>query len=535
MTGSTCRATANAAGISTRVADAPLPAPQWRQRLMTLLQLHDLGGEAGRDLRRSVFERGELSPGYMLMCLLSAGIATLGLLQSSVAVVIGAMLVSPLMTPIAALGFGLATFDAPRLRDAAKVVAIGAFIGIATGMLVTWISPIDDITPEILARTEPTLLDLAVALLSGIAGGYAIVRRQGETAIGVAIATALMPPLATVGYGIAALRSDIAGGALLLFLTNLTAIAIAIASVARLTGAAAPRRGLHIGMGVKLLGVLLIIGLLVPLGSTLFRLQREVEARAITQRSIRAVLDVPAHDISQLSVSWPLRGAPEISAVVITPRFAPDAPAEIAAKIAAAIGQTPKLSLQQIEIGSGVARSEAMIAAALARNAEGNVGDEPPYAEIRAALELPVTAFWHDSAAHIVHAQLAAAPGWTIADYASLDPAGGRSFGSWVLRIVPPPQAVLRISDDQARATADTAAALWALKAWGLRNVSIRLRGGEDFGTRASAAPIAALQAELARAGIATQTVPGAELQAETEIVTLPPPPRAVATGVDGE
>jgi uncharacterized hydrophobic protein (TIGR00271 family) len=155
-------------------------------------------------LRHQVQDDGALTRGYMLMCGLAAGIAALGLLQSSTAVVIGAMLVSPLMSPIAALGFGFASIDGQRIRDAARVVLVGAAIGIAAGMLITWISPIRNATPELLARTQPTLLDLAVALLSGIAGGYATVMGKGGTAIGVAIATALMPPLTTVGYGIAA-------------------------------------------------------------------------------------------------------------------------------------------------------------------------------------------------------------------------------------------------------------------------------------------------------------------------------------------
>ena len=500
--------------------------PRWRSRLVALLQLHDLDGERGRELRRNVFERGSLTPGYVLMCVLSAGIATFGLLQSSAAVVIGAMLVSPLMTPIAALGFGLATRDAGRLREATGVVTIGALIGIATGFLVTWISPIDDITPEIMARTQPTLLDLAVALLSGIAGGYAIVRQQGETAIGVAIATALMPPLATVGYGIAALRGDIAGGAMLLFLTNLAAIAIAIAGVARLTGAAAPRAGQRVNPGIFLIGAVLTLALLTPLAATLFRLQREVEVKRISAQVLSMTFEISTDDISQHNVSWPLRGHPQISAVVITPRFAPDAQAEVVKLIAAQIGQKPVLHLQQIEIGSGVARSEAMIAAAVARSAEGNVRDVPPIAEIRAALELPVTACWHDATSHIVHAQLAAAPDWTLADYRSLDPAGGRSFGSWTLRVVPPPQAVLRIASDPARAAADTEAAIWALKAWGLRGVSIRLPGGDDFEERSNTAPATTLASLLALEGITTRFVAGAELQAETEILALPPPPR---------
>jgi len=539
MTGSIWRATVNAAGISTRVAEQPVtdndnarPVPRWRQQLVDLLQLEGIDGAGGRELRRDVYERGALTPGYMLMCVLSAGIATLGLLQSSVAVVIGAMLVSPLMSPIAALGFGLASFDTQRLRDSALVVTVGALIGIVTALLVTWISPIDDITPEILARTQPTLLDLAVALLSGAAGGYAIVRKQGETAIGVAIATALMPPIAVVGYGVAVMNADIAGGAMLLFLTNLAAIAIIIAGVARLTGAANPRAGQRVGRGVYVIAALLILGLLTPLALTLLRLRQEIEARHVTQRVISQTFNVTNKDISKLDVSWSLRGKPKIVAIVITPRFLPEAQAQALAKISAALDVTPEFSLQQIEIGSGVARTEAMLEAALARTAAGITNDIPPIAEIRAALDLPIVALWHDATTHIVNVQLAAAPGWTLADYRSLEPAEGRQFGTWTLRIVPPTRDQLPISIDPAQFDLDVEAAIWALKAWGLRSVVIRLPDGEDYPARTEQPPAATLALRLSSVGIMTNFAKGSAEQSGIDIVALPLPPRLASPPV---
>ncbi|MGL4543677.1 MAG: DUF389 domain-containing protein [Polymorphobacter sp.] len=511
------------------MTEASPPAPRrWRVRLVDFLQLHDLDGERGRDLRRDVFENGALTTGYALMCLISAGIATLGLLQSSTAVVIGAMLVSPLMSPIAALGFGLATFDTQRLRASARVVAVGAAIGILTGLLVTWISPIDGITPEILARTEPTLLDLAVALLSGVAGGYAIVRQQGETAIGVAIATALMPPLATVGYGIAAWRADIAGGAMLLFLTNLAAIAIAIATVARLTGAAAPRAGLKVNPGVYVLALALTVALLTPLATTLLRLRQELDARTVTRRVLSQTFDVPAKDITQLDVSWPLGGSPMISAIVVAPRFQPEAQAQALAQIATKLGTTPKFNLQQLEIGSGTERSAALIAAALERSAAGNIRDEPPVAEIRATLGLPLMALWHDATTHVVQARVAAAPGWTLVDYRGLEPEGGRKYGTWTVHVIPPVQAVVRITADPARAAAETAATIWALQAWGLRRVVLRLPGGEDFAQYSTAPSVTTLVAALATAGVEARLAEGDAEQAGIEILTLPAPASAV-------
>ncbi len=140
-------------------AQSPL-RERWRRRWVLLrarianaLLLPQLSAEDAHALRHQVMDEGALSQGYVLMCVLSAGIAMLGLLQSSTAVVIGAMLISPLMGPIAALGFGFASLDGHRIRDAARVVVIGAGIGILTGVLITLLSPIRNATPEIIART----------------------------------------------------------------------------------------------------------------------------------------------------------------------------------------------------------------------------------------------------------------------------------------------------------------------------------------------------------------------------------------------
>lgn len=247
------------------------------------------------------------------------GIATLGLLQSSTAVVIGAMLISPLMSPIAALGFGFASIDGQRIRDAAKVVLVGALIGIATGMLLTLISPIRTATPEILARTEPTLLDLGVALLSGIAGGYATVRGKGGTAIGVAIATALMPPLATVGYGLGVMNPAYALGAFLLFLTNLAAITFAFALIARLSGAARPLANVEWKPRYVIAGLAAFLVLATPLALTLLRVSQEAALRGTARGAITRAIGSDEISFAQLDIDWPLFGSPQIHAVVVTP------------------------------------------------------------------------------------------------------------------------------------------------------------------------------------------------------------------------
>ena len=187
-------------------------------------------------IEAEVHDAGRLTNAYSFMLFSACGIAALGLLQSSAPVIIGAMLISPLMGPIVSMGVALARVDPRRFRTAALALVIGALLSVLASTLIVWASPLKDVTPEILARTQPTLLDLVVALLSGFVGAYLSINRKGGAIAGVAIATSLMPPLAVVGYGLATAAWDIAGGALLLFLTNVVAILVSVFGVARRYG-----------------------------------------------------------------------------------------------------------------------------------------------------------------------------------------------------------------------------------------------------------------------------------------------------------
>ncbi len=177
-----------------------------------------------RNLRRGA----RANVNYYVLIVLSAIIATLGLWQNSAAVIIGAMLVAPLMTPILATSLGVVMGEPRTIRVAAESTLKGVVLGIAIALFIALILPGEKIGSEILARTQPSLLDMAVALASGAAGAYALARKEVSAALpGVAIAAALMPPLCTVGIGLAVFSGPIAGGAFLLFTTNLIAIIVA--------------------------------------------------------------------------------------------------------------------------------------------------------------------------------------------------------------------------------------------------------------------------------------------------------------------
>ncbi|MCY4061613.1 MAG: TIGR00341 family protein [Chloroflexi bacterium] len=162
---------------------------------------------------------------YIVMIVLSAALATLGLLTNSVAVIIGAMLVAPLMSPISSFSTGMATGILHLTRRASVTLFTGVTLALLISIVMGVLLPIDTPTEEMLARGSPNLLDAAIALVSGWVAAYATARRGIPAALaGVAIAAALMPPISTIGLGIALQDIDLAFGANLLFLANIAFI-----------------------------------------------------------------------------------------------------------------------------------------------------------------------------------------------------------------------------------------------------------------------------------------------------------------------
>jgi uncharacterized hydrophobic protein (TIGR00271 family) len=266
-------------------------------------------------------EIGDLN--YWLELLLSAGIATLGLVLNSAAVVIGAMLISPLMGPIIAAGLALAAADLYLGIKSLLNLAISILAAICFSAALVWLLPFQVATPEILARTQPNLLDLGVAILSGLAGSLIVCRggRGGGVMAmpGVAIAVALMPPLCTIGFGVGAgFQSNIISGARLLFVTNLAAIVTSAFLVFLLVRMDAPEVRLQIDEAIaarsssdalyrllqhtrlaqsladigrlrwRILMPVLVLGILfVPLRNALHQVRDEAVARAAIREAIR--------------------------------------------------------------------------------------------------------------------------------------------------------------------------------------------------------------------------------------------------------
>ncbi len=181
-------------------------------------------------------ENGVVFRGTNLWVLIFAiFVASLGLNLNSPAVIIGAMLISPLMGPIMGMGLGIGINDVPLIRKAIYNFLIAAGVALTTSTIFFLISPLNEAHSEILARTSPTIYDVLIALFGGFAGTLATSsKHKGNVIPGVAIATALMPPLCTAGYGLATFQFGFFIGAFYLFIINTVFIALAAFIIVRL-------------------------------------------------------------------------------------------------------------------------------------------------------------------------------------------------------------------------------------------------------------------------------------------------------------
>ena len=181
--------------------------------------------DAAQRIKSGIWFRG---PNVWILAF-SIVIASAGLNVNSTAVIIGAMLISPLMGPIIGLGLALGTNDLELLKLAAKNLLVMVLISLVASTLFFLLSPLELINPtELMARTRPTIYDVLIALFGGLAGILENSRKERGTVIaGVAIATALMPPLCTAGYGLSSFRFQFFFGAMYLFIINTVFITLA--------------------------------------------------------------------------------------------------------------------------------------------------------------------------------------------------------------------------------------------------------------------------------------------------------------------
>lgn len=180
------------------------------------------------EIERRIRDGVELSGATPWILIFAIFVASVGLNVNSTAVIIGAMLISPLMGPIMGAGLGVAVYDFDLVKRSLYNLGIATLISLIVSALYFSISPLQDAQSELLARTTPTIWDVLIALFGGLAGIIGITRHEKSNVIpGVAIATALMPPVCTAGFGLASGEWSFVGGALYLYTINCVFIALA--------------------------------------------------------------------------------------------------------------------------------------------------------------------------------------------------------------------------------------------------------------------------------------------------------------------
>lgn len=389
------------------------------------------------EVLRQIAEESGWSGRYAFLIVISAAISLLGLLMPSVAVLIGAMLLSPLMMPIIGLGFGIATLDFYDIRRAATALILGSLIAVTLSVGLILLSPVQTITSEIAGRTQPTLFDLLVALLSAIAGGYALIRGRGGTVVGVAIAIALMPPLVVVGFGIATWSWVVFSGALLLFLTNAITIALTAALVARCYGFGSHLSPHHTGWQLTLFVV--GIGILsIPLGAGL----RRIAFEAVAQRQVRDALndDFPAGArLSQVDIDHganPVR----VRAVMLTPRIEPGADRKLEADLRRRLARPVDIHVDQVRISPDTGAVEA---AQIARAGNGDAlraerDRDRTIADVALIAGVPAASLTVVASNRTIQATASPLTGLGIAGYRDLERRADAAAAGWHVVLMPP-------------------------------------------------------------------------------------------------
>lgn len=268
-----------------------------------------------KDLFTVLRENASIRSNYLVLMVLSTALATLGLFANSSPVVIGAMILAPLMAPIISLSMASLRQDKKLVVSSAFTILAGLGLAFAFAVFITWITPIHTANEEILSRTRPNLLDLGIAVIAGIAGAYAHAREEvAKTLAGVAIAVALVPPLAAAGIGFGWLNWSIFFGASLLLFTNLAGMVLA-GSITFMILGFSPFRLATKGLFISLI-IVIIFSIPLALGFNRMLFEHQVvqkldgwQTENITVRDVRVQKTKPLSLSLRLVTSAPLDDA----------------------------------------------------------------------------------------------------------------------------------------------------------------------------------------------------------------------------------
>lgn len=516
--------------MSTTEPTRRLRLPEWRRRLK-VARWRGIRQIRHSEVVEHVHEEGALSGRYIFMNIMSCGIAILGLLLSSPAVIIGAMLISPLMGPIMLMGFSLAILDLSALRQAVISLAAGTLVSLATAFLIVFVSPLTEITTEILARARPNFFDLLVAVFSGLAGGYAVIHRKGETIVGVAIATALMPPLAVTGYGLATAQFQIAGGAFFLFMTNLLAIALMVTVLSRFYGFGERHSPRHAAwQNALVIGV--FVALSIPLGLSLRDIAYEARVRDVSRDMVLVPFNEAEARVTDFDVTFPHSGPDRIKvrATVLTPLRVPGAESLLAGQLSERFRRQVAVVVDQVIIDDDLSSETARLAAvaessfgapmrAQTSRLEALAAERRTEREMRAAFPYELAAADIDPVARQAVFSAAPTAGVSLPAFRRLEEGLSRNFPDWSIRVDPPksdlPAVEFAVETDGMDAVRIQLASdlAWGLQRWGVTEVEVvaflpsataaQKFNPQSLGHRRASA----VAAELAKAGIATRIV----------------------------
>ncbi|HLO48713.1 MAG TPA: DUF389 domain-containing protein [Kamptonema sp.] len=256
-----------------------------------------------QQIREALLEDAQLNLNYMVLTVSACLIASFGLLTNSAAVIIGAMIIAPLMMPLRALAFGALEGNPILFRRSLISLFIATMVGILLSCLLGLIVDLPEFGSEVLARTQPNLIDLGIAVVAGGMSGFAKTRPQVSDALaGTAIAVALMPPLCVVGLSFSQGFWEFSWGALLLYLTNLLGITLACMLVFIWAGYAEKVKSQQ-----ALFSALVLTGVLViPLGISFIQLVRQSQLQATLKKILvsRTVTVGQQVELVRTDVDW---------------------------------------------------------------------------------------------------------------------------------------------------------------------------------------------------------------------------------------
>lgn len=395
-------------------------------------------------------------------------------------------------------GFALATIDVDLGRRAALALLIGALVAVGVAAAITAISPVSEPTAEILARTRPNLFDLAVAMLSGAAGAYALVRGQGGAIVGVAIATALMPPLAVVGYGLATGQWSIARGAMLLFVNNMCAIAVAVGAMAVWYGFGRGELRQRFARQA-MISVLVLAPLAIPLTISLRGIAWEARSNVV----IRSVLldeagRLPQGELAQVQVRFDPDQHAFVNAILVCREPRPGLERRVTEALQRELGTAVTLRLTQLQADDPdvlAARMKRAVAAPL----PGAVTDADFASVLRSEVAFAISALNVDSVRRTATIAAGAQPGIDLTAWRDLEAALVQHHPGWQITLVPPfaGLAAIEFAPGESALTPRHEAALattaWALQRWGVK--ALRLSG---YASSAGGGPLSLAERRVA-------------------------------------